>query len=232
MARGAERIWRPNPGEKGASARPGRDGRNSGRPCALSRDAGKDLDQGDPNVEIARQRSRTDTRLVDWRCRAVLVAAVALACAALSGAGLWPRRQRWPSFGNGSEIVWQNVGPGIQDRPARVRPVVMVFHASWCTSCKRYRQVWKDPGVVAASRDLVMILVDVDTEPTANGAFSPDGTYVPRTIFIRRKAMSMKDLRGKDPEYPHTIDLDDPTELRTLMQKAAKATPAPDKRAQ
>jgi hypothetical protein len=42
-------------------------------------------------------------------------------------------------------------------------------------------------------------------------------------------------LRGKDPEYPHTIDLDDPAELRTLMQKAAKSAAAPampDKRAE
>ncbi len=33
--------------------------------------------------------------------------------------------------------------------------------------------------------------------------------------------MSPEDLRGKDPEYPHTIDLDDPAQKRTLMQKAA-----------
>lgn len=133
---------------------------------------------------------------------------------------------------NGEEIAWQNVGPGIQESTRTGKTVVMVFHASWCASCKRYRQVWKDPGVVAASRDLVMILVDVDTEPTANGAFSPDGTYVPRTIFYSPEGDVMTDLRGKDPEYPHTIDLDDPTELRTLMQKAAKSTAAPDKRAE
>ena len=35
----------------------------------------------------------------------------------------------------------------------------------------------------------------------------------------------MTDLRGKDPEYPHTINLDDPAELRTLMQKAAGMAP-------
>ena len=122
---------------------------------------------------------------------------------------------------NGAEIAWREVGPGIREAGRTGKPVVMLFHASWCSSCKRYRAVWKDPGVVAASKSFVMILVDVDKEPEANGAFSPDGTYVPRTIFYTAEGDVMKDVVGKDREYPHTIDLDDPTELRTLMLKAA-----------
>jgi protein-disulfide reductase (glutathione) len=130
---------------------------------------------------------------------------------------------------NGAEIAWQDVGPGIRESSRTGKPVVMLFHASWCTSCKRYRQVWKDPGVVAASKNFIMILVDVDKDPDANGAFSPDGTYVPRTIFYTAEGDVMNDVVGKDREYPHTIDLDDPVELRTLMQKAAgRTSPAPD----
>ena len=176
-----------------------------------------------------------DCRFASWVSRARLLGAlVVVMCAATSGRGALGAAPKMAEFWNGAEIAWQNVGPGIQESSRTGKTVVMVFHASWCSSCKRYREVWKDPGVVAASRDLVMILVDVDSEPTANGAFSPDGTYVPRTIFYSPEGDVMKDLRGKDPEYPHTIDLDNPAELRTLMQKAAKMTaaPAPDKRAE
>jgi protein-disulfide reductase (glutathione) len=133
---------------------------------------------------------------------------------------------------NGAEIEWRHVGPGIREATRTGKPLIMLFHASWCTSCKRYRQVWRDPGVVAASKNFVMVLVDVDTEPDANGAFSPDGTYVPRTIFYTPEGDVMTDYRGKDPQYPHTIDLDDPAELRTLMQKAAGNAADPDKRAE
>lgn len=175
------------------------------------------------------------TPTASWATSIRLVAALLV----LAGAGAFARASAAPppmaELWNGAEIAWRNVGPGIQESTRTGKTVVMVFHASWCASCKRYRQVWKDPGVVAAARDLVMILVDVDTEPNANGAFSPDGTYVPRTIFYSPEGDVMKDLRGKDPEYPHTIDLDDPAELRTLMQKAAKSTAAPampDKRAE
>lgn len=128
---------------------------------------------------------------------------------------------------NGAEIAWREVGPGIREANRTGKPVVMLFHASWCGSCRRYRAVWKDPGVVAASKSFVMILVDVDQDPDANGAFSPDGTYVPRTIFYTAEGDVMRNAVGKDPQYPHTIDLDDPSELRTLMQKAAGTPPAP-----
>jgi thiol:disulfide interchange protein len=135
--------------------------------------------------------------------------------------GASARQPQMAELWNGAEIAWQDVGPGIRESTRTGKPVIMLFHASWCTSCKRYRQVWKDRGVVAASKDFVMILVDVDKDPDANGAFSPDGTYVPRTIFYNAEGDVMADIKGKDPEYPHTIDLDDPTELRTLMEKAA-----------
>jgi len=152
--------------------------------------------------------------------------------------GLPPASSREPGMAelwNGAEIAWREVGPGIREASQTGKTVVMLFHASWCTSCKRYREVWKDPGVVAASKDLVMILVDVDSDPGANGAFSPDGTYVPRTIFYSPEGDVIEALRGKDPEYPHTIDLDDPAELRGLMEKAAQGgteQPKPEKRAE
>jgi thiol:disulfide interchange protein len=175
---------------------------------------------------------RPATTVLAALCAALLFAGTASLRSAAAGqpsmAELW----------NGAEIAWQEVGPGIRESSRTGKPVVMLFHASWCTSCKRYRQVWKDPGVVAASKSFIMILVDVDKDPDANGAFSPDGTYVPRTIFYTAEGDVMNEVVGKDAEYPHTIDLDDPTELRTLMQKAAGRAsppaeePAPDRRAE
>lgn len=154
---------------------------------------------------------------------------VAVAMPRAAAAAEPPMADLW----NGAQIDWRAVGPGIREATQTGKPLIMLFHASWCTSCKRYRTVWKDPGVVAAAKDFVMVLVDVDTEPDANGAFSPDGTYVPRTIFYTPEGDVMSDMRGKDPQYPHTIDLDDPAELRALMQRASATgdAPAPDRRA-
>ncbi len=137
---------------------------------------------------------------------------------------------------NGAEINWRDARSGIYESSKTGRPVIMVFHATWCSVCKRFKQVFKDPAVVAASRDFVMILVDADAEKELNGAFSPDGSYVPRTLFIDSNGNVSNKLVGPDPQYPHTVDVDKPDELLALMKKArqvfdaapAATAPLPD----
>jgi thiol:disulfide interchange protein len=134
---------------------------------------------------------------------------------------------------NGAEINWRDARSGIYEASKTGRPVIMVFHATWCSVCKRFREVFKDPAIVAAARDFVMILVDADAEKEINGAFSPDGTYVPRTLFIDSEGNVSEKLVGPDPQYPHTVDVDRPNGLLALMKKArevfnvAPATPPP-----
>jgi thiol:disulfide interchange protein len=121
---------------------------------------------------------------------------------------------------NGAEINWRDVRSGIYEASQTGRPVIMVFHATWCSVCKRFRKVFNDPAVVAESKDFVMILVDADAEKSINGAFSPDGTYVPRTLFIDSDGNVSDKLVGTDPQYPHSLNVDKPDELLALMKKA------------
>ena len=96
---------------------------------------------------------------------------------------------------NGAEIGWRDIRSGIYKSSKTGKPVIMVFHAPWCSACKKFRSVFFDKGIVEASKDFVMILIDADADKQANGAFSPDGTYVPRTIFWIRKAMCSRNSR-------------------------------------
>jgi len=55
---------------------------------------------------------------------------------------------------------------------------------------------------------------------------------VPRTLFLDSEGNVQAHLRGKgDPQYPHSIDINNPDELRTLMLTAretmSKSAPAP-----
>ncbi len=128
-----------------------------------------------------------------------------------------PLAEAW----NAPAIAWRDLKAGIPEAVRSGKTAVLVFHASWCTACRTYRAVFRDPDVVDATRDFVMILVDVDTEKMANGAFSPDGTYVPRTIFLTSEGDVRTDLTGKtDPEHPHTIDIHKPDELLALLRRA------------
>lgn len=122
---------------------------------------------------------------------------------------------------NAPAIAWQSIGDGIRESTRTGKPVIMVFHATWCPNCKRYREVFKDPEVVTASRDFVMILIDAEKDKVANGAFAPDGTYVPRTLFLNSEGDVQSEIRGaSDPQFPHTIDASGPAELIGLMRKA------------
>lgn len=160
----------------------------------------------------------------------VAFALAALLAIAPAGATA-PGAENW----NAPAITWHSLTTGIPEATRTGKTVVMVFHAPWCTACAKYRAVFKDERVVAAAKDLVMILVDADADKTANGAFAPDGTYVPRTIFMTPDGEVRTDLTGKsDPKHPHTIDIDHADELLSLMQKAGgggQAAPPSDQRA-
>ena len=121
---------------------------------------------------------------------------------------------------NGSEIAWRDIGSGIKESVKNGKPVIMVFHAPWCSACKKYRTVFKDPDIVEAARGFVMILIDADADKYASGAFAPDGSYVPRTLFLDAEGNVRKEFHGSDPEHAYSIDIDGPGELLTLMKKA------------
>lgn len=128
---------------------------------------------------------------------------------------------------NGKEISWNDLRSGVPEARRSGKTVMMVFYTSWCTSCQKYRSLFSDKRVVDASRNLVMILVDAEEDKMANGAFSPDGTYVPRTIFLTPEGDVRTDLVGKtDLEHPHSIDITKPDELLSLMLKAGSEDPA------
>lgn len=138
---------------------------------------------------------------------------------------------------NGAEINWRDIKGGIYEASQTGKPVVMVFHATWCSACKKYRSVFQDKAIIEVAKDFVMILIDGDAEKEINSAFSPDGTYVPRTIFLDAVGNIRSEFKGEgDPKYPHSIDVNGPAELLALMEKARTAmkpgssTPPADER--
>ena len=150
---------------------------------------------------------------------AVLAGVVVLAVSAMA------RSPDSASDWNAPAINWRDIGSGIREATTTQKPVIMVFHAPWCTSCARYRKVFKDPEIIEAAKSFVMILINADKDKVANGAFAPDGTYVPRTIFLDWEGNIRSEIRGaSDPKYPHTIDIEGPGELLSLMKKAAPPT--------
>jgi protein-disulfide reductase (glutathione) len=151
-----------------------------------------------------------------------IVTVLLLVFSAWLSAGAFARPADHADLFNGAEINWRDARSGIYEATQTGKPVIMVFHATWCSACKKYRAVFSDAAIVAAAKDFVMILVDADKDKEINGAFSPDGSYVPRTLFVDTAGDVSTSLVGKDPSYRYSIDVGQPDELLALMLKAKK----------
>ncbi len=96
-----------------------------------------------------------------------------------------PKRQATaPSNGFGDAIAWRGFDEGLAESKAQGLPMLLVVHASWCPKCKELKPKFAEQELVDLSERFVMVNVDQDEVPAANG-FGPDGTYVPRVLVVK-----------------------------------------------
>ncbi len=100
-----------------------------------------------------------------------------------------------PAHGFGDLIAWRGLEEGLQEAATSGKGLMLVVHASWCSKCRDLKPSFFDEGLVAASRDLVMVNLDQDEEPRSL-IYSPDGTYVPRVLFIGTDGEVISELKN------------------------------------
>lgn len=88
-----------------------------------------------------------------------------------------------PSHGFNDTIAWRKLDEGLAEAAKLHRPLMLVVHASWCSSCQALKPAFSDDTLVNLSHELVMINLDQDLEPRSL-EFAPDGTYIPRVVFL------------------------------------------------
>jgi thiol-disulfide isomerase/thioredoxin len=134
---------------------------------------------------------------------------------------------------NDGLIAWRGYDDGLAEARRSRKPVLLVLHAEWCSHCRTYSRVFSDPRVVAKSRELVMVRVDVDRSPQIAARFAIDGTYVPRTFFLNPDGVVLPDIDARRPRYRYFFDEHDPAsilagmETATSRAMAARAHPIP-----
>jgi len=88
-----------------------------------------------------------------------------------------------PANGFGDAIAWRNLDEGLREAKAEGRPLMLVVHASWCPRCQELKPAFAEPRLRELSEQFVMVNADQDQTPAALG-FAPDGSYIPRVLFI------------------------------------------------
>ncbi|MFO0762915.1 MAG: thioredoxin family protein [Byssovorax sp.] len=121
---------------------------------------------------------------------------------------------------NGGAIAWQPIDEGLRRAKAENKPVCLVFHADWCPHCKSYSHVFDDPKVVEKARDFVMILVNADEDNATNKRYAPDGSYLPRTMFLAPDGTLAREIHATRDRYLYFFDERNPASLLGGMKEA------------
>jgi thiol-disulfide isomerase/thioredoxin len=147
---------------------------------------------------------------------ATLALVLALRAVALAG-GDW----------NDAQVTWRPYADGLAEAKKSGKPICLIFYAEWCPVCQNYSRIFHDPKVVEQARKFVMIRLDQDKEKELAVRYSPDGGYIPRTLFLSPAGELDKDIKASDAKYGYFYGDQDPALLLEKMEAVQKKYPAP-----
>jgi protein-disulfide reductase (glutathione) len=133
-----------------------------------------------------------------------------------------PRVEHEVADWNEEQVDWMPYEKAVEASRATGRPLLLVFHTTWCPHCINYSWEFHDPTVVRLSKDYVMVRVDRDERPELSNVYAVDGTYVPRTLVVESDGNIREDIAGGAEPYRYFLDEYDATALISVMEAGLK----------
>jgi len=99
------------------------------------------------------------------------------------------------------------------------KPVMMVIHKSWCGACKSLGPKFAASEPILEMSDKFVMVNVVDDEEPKSDVYTPDGGYIPRTLFLDSdgKLLDIINESG-NPKYKYFYQ--DDTAIVDSMKKA------------
>jgi len=85
--------------------------------------------------------------------------------------------------GFGDEYNWQDLAGGLEEAKTTGKPIMYVFHKSWCGACKNLGPKFASSQAIKNLAEQFVLVNLVDDEHPSDPKFSPDGGYIPRIFF-------------------------------------------------
>ncbi len=125
-----------------------------------------------------------------------------------------------PGWNNG-KIKWMSFAKGVKEAQKTGKPMLVVFEAKWCKICKQYRRQFYKKSVVAMSKNLVMVMVNIEKNRGLQKKYSPDGGYIPRTMAFSPNGYLNEGLIASHPDFKYFIEPKSAHELVNFMKRTA-----------
>lgn len=127
-------------------------------------------------------------------------------------------------------IQWTPWDSAVAKATAENKPICLVVYADWCPKCRALAPLFKDPKLLAAANDAVMVLQNHDEKPDwLDQRFGEFGNYVPRIFFLDKAGNVDRSITSGHPRFPYfyRANPEGLSQLVGSLQTAAKKAGGP-----